>query len=907
MIYSSHKAYEDYESYKVMKKEKLDYVSILKEIPGLVTLAPEHLKKIASIVKIQEFPYGSLVFREGDAADAFYVILHGNVRILVTNKEETELTLSILGPMESFGEIGFITGDPREVSARVEKDAQLLVIKKYVFDKIAEHDPSLLKFFINILLQRLREDTETAVAKSSREQELEQFWMERDTYESYVPKGRSKHIQQLKSFAEKVAENNLPVLLIGAKGTGKLALARYIYEKSRHKHDRFITVDCSAIPQIPAGQDSRSQGTNEIMLGISQESALFGHLMGSLSFTNTKRPGYIEVAEGGTIVIENVEELNLSVQNKLLTYLETGFYKRIGSNERIKSNVRVILSCGADIEELVKNGYFSKELYNFLLPQSIVLVPLRERKKDIHELVEHFIEKHNETEGKSIMAMTKEAMNILLGYDWPNNIDELEEVTRRAVSVCKGDTLMPSHISLGPISTETTVIGFNLLKFERIRRFISSKLYPNVFRITLETIYFLVILLLLFDFNSYAKNTSLLVWAIGWPVIVTSLLLTSRLFCGLCPFSGIAEMAQKMLNLKLKLPNFIKRQGPYIGVFGFALILCAEHITDMPNYPLATAVLLLTIMGFTVIFYVLYGSASWCRYICPLGLMNGIYSKLSIIEVRANTNVCYSECKYPVCYKGTDKDKGCPMNLGVFNMYTNEDCTICGQCIKNCKHDAINLNLRVPAAELVRNSGLNSYREGSAFVIAFFVPMLIAVVLAINFRKLSLYNHYFSTKINSEVVHYSLMCICFYILCFGLIWLGSIALKKSNSEGSSLVRLVWYACTFIPIAFAGEVSNHIITFINGFGQILPAVNLHFGSYKLSILNQQTSTEMVKFLQIMIIIAGTVASIFVGEKVLKKTTKMQVWNKVLSVYFVNSVFCGLLIFVFLLRDGLLTVW
>ena len=320
----------------------------------------------------------------------------------------------------------------------------------------------------------------------------------------------------------------------------------------------------------------------------------------------------------------------------------------------------------------------------------------------------------------------------------------------------------------------------------------------------------------------------------------------------------------------------------------------------MPNNPLATAVLLLSILGFTVIFYVLYGSASWCRYICPLGLMNGIYSKLSIIEIRANTNVCYSECKYPACYKGTEENEGCNMNLGVFNMYTNEDCIICGQCIKNCKYDAINLNLRVPAAELVRDSGLNSYRGGFNSAIAFFIPMLIAIVLTINLRKLSLYHH-FSTKINSEFIHYTLICISFYFLCLGLIWLGAMTLKKSNPEGSSLERLVWYTCTFIPIAFAGEVANHVITFINGFGQILPVVNLHFGLYEFSILNQQASTEMVKLLQIMIIITGTVASMYVGKKVVKKITKTQGWNRFWSIYFVNFVFCGLFILIFIMRD------
>jgi hypothetical protein len=138
-------------------------------------------------------------------------------------------------------------------------------------------------------------------------------------------------------------------------------------------------------------------------------------------------------------------------------------------------------------------------------------------------------------------------------------------------------------------------------------------------------------------------------------------------------------------------------------------------------------------------------------------------------------------------------------------------------------------------------------------------------------------------------------------LCFGLIWLGAIALKKSNSEGSSMERLVWYTCTFIPIAFAGEVSNHVITFINGFGQILPVVNLHFGTYAFSILNQQASTEMVKLMQIMIIIAGTVASIFIGKKVVKKITKIQGWTRFWSIYFVNFVFCGLFIFIFIMRD------
>ena len=132
-----------------MKEEKPDCISILKSIPGFAALAPDHLEKIAAIVNIQEYPYGDFVFKESDVSDAFYVILEGKVKIFVTDKENEDMTVSVFDPMDSFGEIGFISGNPRVASARVEKDSKLLVIKKYVFDMITEHDPSLTRCLIN--------------------------------------------------------------------------------------------------------------------------------------------------------------------------------------------------------------------------------------------------------------------------------------------------------------------------------------------------------------------------------------------------------------------------------------------------------------------------------------------------------------------------------------------------------------------------------------------------------------------------------------------------------------------------------------------------------------------------------------------------------------------------------------
>ena len=876
--------------------EDINYISILKKIPEFSLLDTEHLKKIASIVSIENYSADSIVFKENELGDAFYIIISGEVRIFVINEENVEVTLINLCPMDSFGELGFITGKPRSSSSKTIKDTKLLVIKKNDFDEIVEHDPSLTKTFINILGHRLKTDNERAIQQSNKKHELRQFWVEKREQKPITLVGRSKHIQELKEFSLKAAQNNLPVLLIGEKGTGKISRAQFIFENSKRKHERYLIVDCASIHEI-ATDNNNKNNPNDILLGLSQESTLFGHLKGALPYADTKRLGYIEVAEGGTIVIDNVEYLTNGTQNKLLLYLKTGFFMRLGSSEQLKSDIKLIFTCDANIEDLVKNGLFNKELYNLLSRQSIFLVPIRDRQKDIHDLVDHYIEEFSKTENKSIKSISKEAMNLLLGYDWPNNIDQLKGVVRRAVSIADDDVITPSNIFIGPMTTEKAR-GFNLLGFDLVRRFIESKIYPDTFRNIIATTYVFITLLLLFGFNGYEKTTVLLIWAISWPLLMVGVIFTSRLFCGLCPMRTIAEKIQNRLKFSFKVPDFIKKRGPFIGVFGFAMILSIEHIVDMPNEPLVTAGLFLSILGFAVIFSILFDRAVWCRHLCPLGQMNGIYSKLSMVEIRANTSVCNSECRLPTCYNGIDKNKGCPMYLGVFNMHTNENCLMCGQCIKNCKHQSVRLNLRVPAAELFRDYGLDSYRKGASFAIAFFIPVLIAGVLSMNFVKL-LHSNQINFGIDNKIVHYSLFYLFFYALCIGLIWFGSMFIKIGTNK-SPRERFVWFACSFLPVSFASEISNQIITFINGFGQIVPLVNLQIGPYLINILSHQESTLTVKLLQAVLVILGTLASVFFGKRVVQKLTSEDVTKKYWPVYFINSIFCFLFILVFMLR-------
>ncbi len=878
--------------------DDIDYISILKKVPEFSLLDTEHLKKVASIVNLTEAPAGKVVFRENEMGDAFYIILSGEVKIFVTNEEGVEVSLLQLYPMDSFGGIGFITGKPRAASSKTVKESKLIVITKNDFDEIMDGDPSLSRSFINILGHRLKTDNQRAIEQSSKEHELKQFWVEKGSREPIALVGKSKHIQELKDFSLKASENNLPVLLIGEKGTGKIARAQYIFQNSKRRHERYLTVDCASILQIKTTSSHESDKTNEILLGLSQVSTLFGHLKGSLPFAKTRRLGYIEVAEAGTIVIDNVEKLTLEAQNKLLSYLKTGIYKRIGSDEEIKSDVKLIFTCETNIDQLVNEGKFDRELFKLLSRQSILLVPLRDRQRDIHDLVDHFIEKFCKVEGKSGLKITKEAMNLLLAYEWPNNIDQLKGVIRRAVSVAEGEELNPSHVFIGPIAVEKR-FGFNLLKFEPFRKFMEGGIFPNFFRKIIAGFFVVVILLLLFGYNGVDKTTVWLVWAFSWPLMLLGAVFASRLFCGLCPMRSIAEKIQEKIHLNLRLPDFIKKKGPYIAVFGFALIISIEHIIDMPNRPIITAVLFLSIFGFAAVFSMLFDRAVWCRYLCPLGRMNGVYSKLSIFEIRANAGVCNSECREPACYKGAEGKKGCPMQLGVFNMYTNENCIVCGQCIKNCKHKSIRLNIRPPAAELFRSSGFETYRKGANLAIAFFVIVLMAGALSMNFAKLSLY-HQVTFGIKSEIVHYMLFYVFFYILCLGLMWFA-VNFIKSRPEDPFSERFVWFACSFVPLAFAGEIANQIITFINGFGNIVPIVNLQLGGYDIDILHHQTSTAVVKCAQIAAVVTGAIASGFFGRRVVEKVAHKNSASDCAPVYVANAVFCMFYITVFMLRS------
>jgi two-component system response regulator AtoC len=236
-----------------------------------------------------------------------------------------------------------------------------------------------------------------------------------DKYQFKNVIGRTPQMFQVYKTIAKVADTRSTVLLYGERGTGKELIARSIHYNSRRNNRPFIPVDCASLVETLI------------------ESELFGHVRGAFTGASFAKRGLIEEADGGTFFLDEVGNLNLPMQSKLLRFLQEHEIKRVGGMESIKVDVKVIAATNQPLEPLIKSEKFREDLFDRLNVVTITLPPLRERKEDIPLLAKHFLQKFSEENHKNISHISPEALEILTQYSWPGNVRELEHTIERAV------------------------------------------------------------------------------------------------------------------------------------------------------------------------------------------------------------------------------------------------------------------------------------------------------------------------------------------------------------------------------------------------------------------------------------------------------------------------------------------
>jgi len=249
--------------------------------------------------------------------------------------------------------------------------------------------------------------------------------------------GRHPRMQEVYKTIGRIAGTDVTVLLRGESGTGKELVARAIHHYSRRAGRPFVAVSCAALPASLL------------------ESEMFGHERGAFTDARERRLGRFELAHGGTLYLDEVGDMPVELQSKLLRALQERTIERVGGSEPIRVDVRVLAATNRDLEALMREGRFREDLYYRLNVVTIHLPPLRERRRDIPLLVEHFLTKYAPQYGER--AVAPEALDRLVGYDWPGNVRELENVIQRAMVMAAGGVILPEHLPIGPVSAAASV------------------------------------------------------------------------------------------------------------------------------------------------------------------------------------------------------------------------------------------------------------------------------------------------------------------------------------------------------------------------------------------------------------------------------------------------------------------
>lgn len=316
--------------------------------------------------------------------------------------------------------------EPPEVvimTAYVTIDNTVEAVKRGAFDFIPK-SYSLEQFEVKIIraVEHRRLKTEAITLRAGRTEEI-----------SVV--GKSGQMVECLQMARQLAGADRRILILGETGTGKEVLARYVHAKSHRAGAPFMAIGCTNLsPELV-------------------ESDLFGHEKGAFTGANADRIGKVELANGGTLFLDEIGDAPLSVQGKLLRFLETNKYMRVGGTKEKEANVRIIAATNRNLTEDIKTGKFREDLFYRLNVIQVTLPPLRDRRQDIPDLVHHFLDEQRiKSKQAEPFVVTGEAMEILLKHDWPGNIRELRNVIDRATAMTEDGIVRPKHLQIGDIA-----------------------------------------------------------------------------------------------------------------------------------------------------------------------------------------------------------------------------------------------------------------------------------------------------------------------------------------------------------------------------------------------------------------------------------------------------------------------
>jgi transcriptional regulator with AAA-type ATPase domain/NAD-dependent dihydropyrimidine dehydrogenase PreA subunit len=820
--------------------EQAERAAWLKRFTTLETLSDNALEAIAGAIQEMTIQENRRLVLEDTPPAALYILKSGRLESYHTSKTSLANAVSLLpGSILHLKEL--LLDQPAEQTVITLSDCVVWVLERQKFLEIVQQYPEISQVFSRQLASALDQISAQLEFERERQTALRPYLMPK-VKRGII--GTSRYAVRLRQDIRKASQDRKSVLIFGEPGLEKDNTAALIHFGSRDRHEPLIKINCDTIQA--SGAD------------------LFGRAGG--------KAGLLEWLGEGTLMLNNVQELPLELQQKVATLLETGEYTPVGREgdpppAPRPCSARIIMTSEKVLPVLERKG---------LVGHSIKVPPLRVRKADIGAQVQYYLSLFCRSRGIPKPKITPEALRRLQGYDFPGNLTELNSLVERAVLQANGAVELTEEV-FWSASTRSKRFRVNLLNgYPGLRKFLRSPWYPDRINYGIVTwVFAIVVAVLMFGPQTRESNFGLnLFWAWWWLLVLVAFPFVGRIWCAFCPFMIYGELAQK-LSLWLfprKLLPWNRQAAERVGgwfLFGlFTLILLWEELWNLEDTAYLSGCLLLLITAGAVIFSVLFERRFWCRYLCPIGGMNGMFAKLAMTELRAQQGICSATCTTYQCYKGGpqkgegQETGGCPLYSHPAQLEDNRDCVLCMTCLKACPHRSVEFNLRPPGIELW-TTHKPTYPE---------VCLLFLMFGAVFLHRLP--------EIEAELgwdLHLDNFAIHTGVSMLALLLPGAIALLAD-----ACIRLIGtvqrnlpsrpfleVSYGYLPLVLAVNMAHYLQLGLTEMGRIIPVTFATFGMGTANLPIAVAHPAVIAFLQAVVLIAGFWLSVFLTQKIARQ--------------------------------------